>query len=612
MLPGDKTSGERNKEIALPLRLDTLNVDLSFDVNSKSIMAKVYEEIMANNKPIAYSYIRFSTPEQLKGDSLRRQLDKSQKYAEEHGLDLSADFTIKDLGVSAFHGLNAKKGELGVFLTAVKEGRIPVGAYLLIENLDRLSRLTPFEAFDIFSNIIKGGINIVTLDDNILYNRDTLELNIGNLYVALGGMYRGHNESKTKSLRISASWENKRQNAENKKLTAKCPSWLTLDADRKNFSLIPEKADAVKLVYKYALDGYGAALIAKKFNELGIPSLADKGWHVATVHKILKNPAVIGEYWPYSGGKDRAKTGEVIKGYYPVIIDENTYNAVQQVKLKRSKEAGRKGHNFSNLFTSLCRCGYCGANMVYSLSRVHKKTGKKYRYYACTDAKRGMGCKHYVYVDVTNFEELFFKYCRELDVSTLIDERSDKQTDLTQSRILLASMNEKRKQTQLKLQNVIRFVEEGGEVSSLLSRIKELQSELDSLDGEIPSLEKDIRFMEIDLASVENVFHEMQELYSRLASSDDFDLRLRVNNHLKQIIKRILFFPLGPLHDGDEVAKLSADLKEAGYSDNRIEAYITDRKLLDGDKAKCYFSIFFRNGAVRTFDMSGLPLEATS
>jgi len=39
-------------------------------------------------KPIAYSYIRFSTPEQLKGDSLRRQLEKSQNYADEHGLDL--------------------------------------------------------------------------------------------------------------------------------------------------------------------------------------------------------------------------------------------------------------------------------------------------------------------------------------------------------------------------------------------------------------------------------------------------------------------------------------------------------------------------------------------
>jgi len=29
----------------------------------------------------AYSYIRFSTPEQLKGDSLRRQLESSREYS---------------------------------------------------------------------------------------------------------------------------------------------------------------------------------------------------------------------------------------------------------------------------------------------------------------------------------------------------------------------------------------------------------------------------------------------------------------------------------------------------------------------------------------------------
>ncbi len=564
----------------------------------------------SNVKPIAYSYIRFSTPEQLKGDSLRRQLEKSQNYADEHGLNLRENFTIKDLGVSAFHGLNTEKGELAIFLKAVKEGKIPSGAYLLIENLDRLSRLTPFEAFDIFSNIIKGGINIVTLDDKILYNRDTLEINIGNLYVALGGMYRGHNESKTKSLRISAAWENKRKSADSVKLTAKCPGWLSLDADKKNFTILQDKAEAVKLAYKYALSGYGASLIAKKFNELGIVSLANKGWHITTLHKLLANPAVIGEYWPYSGGKKRAKTGEVIGGYYPAIVDEQTYYAVQQIKLKRTKEAGRKGHNFSNLFTSLCRCGYCGANMAYSLSSVHKKTGKQYRYLACSDAKRGTGCQRYIFVDVSKFEELFFRYCRELDIPALVNEKSEKQSELEQKRVELAATMEKRHLANLKLQNVILFVEEGGPVSALMSRIKDLQAEVDAHDAEIPGLENDLKFLETDLASVENVFLEVQELYKKLTVSDDFDLRLKVNNQLKQVVKKILFYPVGPLHFGAQLDKLKDELKADGYSEERIEAYITDEKLQKGSKEKCYFNILFRNGAARTFNLSGLHLDA--
>jgi len=53
----------------------------------------------------AYSYIRFSTPEQLKGDSLCRQLEASRAYAKQHGLVL--DENLRDIGVSAFKGKNA-------------------------------------------------------------------------------------------------------------------------------------------------------------------------------------------------------------------------------------------------------------------------------------------------------------------------------------------------------------------------------------------------------------------------------------------------------------------------------------------------------------------------
>jgi DNA invertase Pin-like site-specific DNA recombinase len=38
----------------------------------------------ATTKPTAYSYIRFSTPEQIKGDSLRRQVELSEAYAAKH------------------------------------------------------------------------------------------------------------------------------------------------------------------------------------------------------------------------------------------------------------------------------------------------------------------------------------------------------------------------------------------------------------------------------------------------------------------------------------------------------------------------------------------------
>ena len=70
---------------------------------------------------IAYSYIRFSSTEQLKGDSLRRQSELSKNYAEANNLELDTKLNLRDLGLSAYDKSNLKKGALGVnFLSSLK------------------------------------------------------------------------------------------------------------------------------------------------------------------------------------------------------------------------------------------------------------------------------------------------------------------------------------------------------------------------------------------------------------------------------------------------------------------------------------------------------------
>jgi DNA invertase Pin-like site-specific DNA recombinase len=82
---------------------------------------------MPIDRPRAYSYIRMSTPEQLKGHSKRRQLEKSIEYARAHDLEFADESQIEDIGVSAFRGANVKYGALGQFIEAVETGRVPAG-----------------------------------------------------------------------------------------------------------------------------------------------------------------------------------------------------------------------------------------------------------------------------------------------------------------------------------------------------------------------------------------------------------------------------------------------------------------------------------------------------
>lgn len=54
----------------------------------------------------AYSYIRFLTPKQIKGDSLRRQLESFRQWAIEND---ELDTSLRDLGVSAYSGASEQK-----------------------------------------------------------------------------------------------------------------------------------------------------------------------------------------------------------------------------------------------------------------------------------------------------------------------------------------------------------------------------------------------------------------------------------------------------------------------------------------------------------------------
>src|ERR1700758_3230486 len=113
--------------------------------------------------PKAYSYLRFSTPEQAKGDSLRRQTALADDYAKRHGLTLDTELNMRDLGVSAFRGDNAQAA-LGAFLQAVRDGLVPSGSLLLVEALDRVSRQSARKAVRILEDIVEAGITVVTLN----------------------------------------------------------------------------------------------------------------------------------------------------------------------------------------------------------------------------------------------------------------------------------------------------------------------------------------------------------------------------------------------------------------------------------------------------------------
>jgi DNA invertase Pin-like site-specific DNA recombinase len=377
--------------------------------------------------PKAYSYLRFSTPEQAQGDSFRRQTSLAQEYAARRGLDLDDKLTFADLGVSAFRGKNAEGGQLGAFLAAVQAGKVEPGSYLLVESLDRISRQTALLALGTLTNILAHGIILITLSDGKEYSEATMAAQPMDLMYAIIGFIRANDESAHKSRRLKAAWEGKRAKVQQAPLTSIAPAWLRLDKATGRWNVVHEYAEVVRRMFRDYLAGQGAMGITVALNREGIPPFIRENsqgkhqapqWHRSTIRRILENPAVIGMYTPHvtehvDGKKRRKAAQKPIPGYFPSIVDEDTFQRAQALLLDTpSPLRGRNAYGVvKNLFGGVARCGRCGGTMAY----VDKGQSKRNRhtYLVCLKARSGAGCK-YEAVHYQRLEAMFLQHAPQL------------------------------------------------------------------------------------------------------------------------------------------------------------------------------------------------------
>jgi len=353
-------------------------------------------------QPRVISYIRFSSPEQARGDSLRRQTAAAEYWCAERGLVL--DTSLRDSGVSAYRGDNRDIGVLGRFLALVESGDIEAGSYLLVESLDRLSRETVIDAAMSLFGLIKKGIRVVTLADTPQeYSRERLQGDWTPLIIALAVMARANDESRVKSIRVSEAWRKKRDRAREGRvpMTNRTPGWIDV---RDGKFVINGNRDTVVAIYQLTVDGYGRREIARQLNERQVPPFKGSevrregrppaaGWQPSSIAKVLTSRAVLGEYQPHTGShksRNRAPDGPPILEYYPPVIDESLFwRAQAAIHSRRTNAAGRIGQAGAHILRGLGRCGSCGGSMHIVNKGQPPKGGV---YLRCDKASRKAGC----------------------------------------------------------------------------------------------------------------------------------------------------------------------------------------------------------------------------
>lgn len=347
---------------------------------------------------LAFSYVRFSTLSQAKGGSLERQVELAEEYAARNGMTLDTELNMHDLGKSGHTGRNLTAGALGGFIKFIQAGKVPPGSFLLIEDIDRLSRLPVMDALPVFQTIIGGGVTVVVLKDGKRYSKASLNDDWVGLLPLLVSMGRANEESGRKSILLSKAWGKKKAAAveHGTPLGNNGPKWLSYTKGG-GFKEIDERVELVRRIFGMSIEGRGRSSIAAILNQEGIPSFKGVTWGTTSIHRILENRAALGEYQPHSGiGKLRKPVGPSVPRYFPIIIDEATFNQAASASASRFiHRAFRTTANF-NVWGGVGRCAECGATLTVSKKGVRRKTAKEPKeqlvYLVCTRNRKGV-CK---------------------------------------------------------------------------------------------------------------------------------------------------------------------------------------------------------------------------
>ncbi|MNL00984.1 Recombinase [compost metagenome] len=488
-----------------------------------------------------------STRKQLRGDSLRRQLERSKTFADEHSLLL--DDSLQDLGVSAWRGRNFKTGALGRFLSMVESGEIPKGSYLLIESLDRLSREAVPDALTLFMAIINAGIIIATLgEDRQIYSRDRLNGDWTKLIIGLAVMSRGHEESQTKSERISAVAKRKREQAREGKghITSITPAWIDakrIDANRYEFTL-NHHAETVRAIYEMAMRGLGATAIARKLNVDGVPAFKSKdGWYQSIIKALLTRHDVIGTFQPHrmQDGK-RVPDGDPIEGYFPAAIEKDLFLCVQAMRSNPGRP-GRKGDTFANLFTGLCHCAHCGGPMTMKLSRV--KGNENGRYLVCANYVRGHRCKdgkrHFRYEPL---EAVILDHVKEINLAETLHAAKFDDT-LRELDEAIAGLTLQLEGLLRKEQRLAQAIEDDNEPpNAILNLLRARQSERQAVEAELRHQQTERQRQSIrhdNSANMADRIAKLRVAWEKAEEATRYELRSEAHNAIRELMTEISF-----------------------------------------------------------------------
>ncbi|MDP2502886.1 hypothetical protein BCT47_21605 [Vibrio splendidus] len=370
--------------------------------------------MLSDNQINVYAYKRLSDVQQGKNNrsGIFRQSKCINEYIEgitKNGYSINLVELENDIGRSAYHGKHiTKNANFGAFLEEIKKGNIPHGSWLLVEDVDRLTRQHFMTAVETTINpILAAGIEIHVLSTEQVFKG---ELNLSQQVDLLVKVDSANLYTKRLSKRTKGHWDKtfsdirdgKRVNIQSR------PLWLSWDKEKGEFFL-NEKAPCIGHIFEMYIAGTGYRGIADALNRSGVPSLKNRTWQIAPIKRILKDPSTYGRL-------EYINRGLFVDEYFPAVVPKETFDTVQVLMQKKGSSRVRTSLlEKDNTLQGLAYCE-CGSPMYHKINSPKKhprgghyiQTVTSFRL-CCTGKNNGNGC---------NKRDLYYPIVKEVLITS--------------------------------------------------------------------------------------------------------------------------------------------------------------------------------------------------
>lgn len=411
----------------------------------------------------AVIYARYSSHMQRE-ESIDSQIRECKDFAEKNNLIV--------IGEYCDHALSGKTDKRPQFQKMIKDAERGQFDAVIMYTLDRFAR-NRYDSAIYKARLKRHGVHIYYAKQPM---PDTPE------GIILESVLEGYAEYYSENLSRNIKRGHK-ENALKGLAPSKHAPLGYITTEDKRYKIDPVGAKTVREIFEMYAEGISAKKIIDYCNSQGYKTSRGRPFQRTSLGTILRNVNYIGTY---------NYCGVVIPDHIPPIVSKELFEKVQSM-LKHNATAKAKGKAKEDyLLTTKVFCGHCGERMVGESGM--SQNGTVYHYYKCANRKRGGKCDK-----KAEKKEWLENFVVKHIVDTVL---TDDVIDMIATRVLeqiekdfsdtslLDSLKIHLADTEKKIANIIKAIEDGIQSDSLQNRLHDLEESKHDIEYQIAKEEK--------------------------------------------------------------------------------------------------------------------------